>query len=368
LKIAILGSRGYPSTYGGFETFVRVLAPNLRARGHEVTVYGRMNRPRHRRFFEGDIGVIDVLGLDSKQLSTLSSGLTASVDAALRGFDAAIVVNVANAFFLPFLRARGIGTVLNVDGLEWERGKWGRAAQAAFRSGAKLAAKWSDRLVADSRAISATWLRDFGVEPTFIPYGADLVASNGSRRVTQLGLEHEQYVLVVARFAPENNIDLTLDAIDLLTPRPPLVVVGTGNYRSPLDSRLDRLEGRGEVLRLGHVNDPDLLNDLWSHAGVYVHGHSVGGTNPALLQALAAGAPTLAFPSPFNDEVVGTPRLLYERAPSRLAHRVRDVLASPGVREEMRTLGRARIAAAYQWSDVCDAYERELSLVAERRR
>src|SRR3954469_6002256 len=117
MEIAIIGSRGFPSSYGGFETFVRIIAPYLAQKGHGVTVYGRMRTHRHRRRHEGDVVVIDVAGLESKSLSTMSHGLAAAVDAAFRKPDVALLVNVAHGFFLPALKARGIKTALNVDGL-----------------------------------------------------------------------------------------------------------------------------------------------------------------------------------------------------------------------------------------------------------
>lgn len=360
MRIAILGCRGYPSTYGGFETFVRVLAPALTAAGHTVIVYGRDGHGVHRPADIDGISVVRTLGVDSKSLSTLSYGLSGSVDVAIRRPDVALVVNVANGYFLPLLHAARVPTLVNVDGLEWRRDKWGKLAKCVFRTGAKLTARWATLLVADSREIAAVWRREFSVEPAFIPYGAPVLTTRSLDRITALGLEPESYVLVVARFAPENHIELTLDALELLSPRPKAVVVGSGNYVSPLDSRLRELVAKTDTLWLGHVSDQELLSDLWFHAGVYVHGHSVGGTNPALLQALGAGAPTLAYPSPFNREVVVDTALICPDTAPRLAESLTLVLQSPGLRAEMRRLGQARVASAYQWETVCDAYLQEL--------
>jgi glycosyltransferase involved in cell wall biosynthesis len=364
MRVAVVGSRGYPSTYGGFETFVRVVAPFLANRGHDVVVYGRQGGRSHRSMDAEGVTVIKTIGVDSKTLSTLSFGLSSSLDAAARRADVALMMNVANGYYAPVLRAAQIPTLLNVDGIEWMRAKWGRAARAVFRGGAYLSAHFATRLVADSRAIADIWREQFDVSPVFIPYGAALLERRGVDRIEALGLVPESYVLVVARLAPENNVDLTLDAIDSVDPRPAAVVVGSGNYRSALEQRLEDLARRKEVIWLGHVADQELLADLWFHAGVYVHGHSVGGTNPALLQALGAGAPTLAYPSVFNREVVEHGELVFTPQPRELGQEIAAVLSSSERRQQMRQLGRGRIASHYSWHSVCLSYAQQLEQLA----
>jgi glycosyltransferase involved in cell wall biosynthesis len=364
MRVAIMGSRGYPSTYGGFETFVRELAPYLAEAGHEVVVYGREQGRLHRREQSGAIGTIRSLGYDAKAFSTLSYGLTSAIDASFRRFDVALVVNVANGYFLPFLRLARVPVLLNVDGIEWDRGKWGSTARRIFRTGARMSARFADSLVADSQEIAEIWSQDFGVTPSFIPYGAHVVEARGAHRVEQLGLSPRSYALVVARLAPENNVDLFLDALALMDPRPQTVVVGSANYDMPVVQRLRALSNEQHVTWLGHVADQELLLDLWAHAGVYVHGHSVGGTNPALLQALGAGAPTLAYPSAFNREVVASDSLLYPPHPQGLADAMAHILDSHARQSELRAHGMREVRARYAWPDVCQRYALELDRLA----
>ncbi len=214
MKLAIIGSRGFPSTYGGYETLVRHIAPEWVGQGHEVTVYCRQRPERSRSTSVEGVRCIWTPGFDSKSWSTLSFGASSHVDAALRGYDAALVLNVANGFYLPLLKARGIPTVVNTDGIEWERGKWSKTAQKVFYRGAAMAARHADVLVADSQAIARIWQRLFDVSARFIPYGAPVLDGVRDDRIRSLGLTPRTYALVVARLIPENNVELTLDALE----------------------------------------------------------------------------------------------------------------------------------------------------------
>lgn len=354
LRIAILGCRGYPSTYGGFETLVRHLVPFLTREGHEVTVYcrdpGLSFKWNSSRL--GQIRRVYTPGLDKKAFSTLSFGATATLDLMARDVDAALVLNVANGFFLPLLTRRIPRVVVNVDGIEWERNKWSSLGKKVFRRGAELTAKYAHEIIVDSCAIGVIWKDAFGRDGNFIPYGADLVYERPLGRIESLGLTRRSYGLVVARLAPENNIDLILDSIELL-PDLRFVVVGSANFDNPITSRLRRLsDERANFMWLGHVDDQELLTDLWFHAKVYVHGHSVGGTNPALLQALGCGTPTLALDTKFNREVLEFESMLFPHDAKRLAVLVAEQFATQFHAPDIRSIVERR----YRWSDCCESY------------
>jgi glycosyltransferase involved in cell wall biosynthesis len=357
MNFAILGSRGFPSSYGGYETLVRRLAPYLEANGHSVTVYSRSAKEGSRVWDEQGVRCIATPGYDSKSLSTLSFGLTATVDASIRKFDAVLVLNIANGLWLPLLKGRRIPTALNTDGIEWERGKWSTLGKKTFLAGARTSAKMADALICDSKEIGRIWKERFGRTSEFIPYGGDLVTSSNSDYLKELNLTPDTYLLVVARLAPENNVELTLDAIDRLgTAAPPSVIVGSANFDSPIEDRLRSMEASGQVKWLGHVADQELLSELWANCMIYVHGHSVGGTNPALLQALGAGAPTLALETPFNSEVIGSSDQLFPPSADALAEKVKVLASDSGLRGELRDRGRTTIADRYSWDDVCRSY------------
>lgn len=356
VNVAILGSRGFPSTYGGYETLVRHLARDWVQRGHTVTVYCRSRDQGRRRWMTEGVRCHWTPGRDSKSLSTLTFGATSHLHACVHTFDSALVVNVANGYFLPLLKAGGVPCVVNTDGIEWERGKWGRTARTVFRGGASLCARYANVLIADSQAIAQIWLERFGVQSQYIPYGAPVLEDLGADRVEALGLKTSGYLLVVARLIPENNVDLFLDALATMTNPPPAVVVGSASTDSPLETRLRTLQANGSVMWLGHVADQELLTQLWFNCGVYVHGHSVGGTNPGLLQALGAGAPTLTLDTIFNREVVGRAGRLFPADATALASLMEELFRDTTARRELAQYGRRLIAERYNWDAVSAAY------------
>ena len=368
MKLAIIGSRGFPSTYGGYETLVRHLAPHLVRSGHEVTVYCRTRDDGRRISITEDVRCIATPGRDTKSFSTLSFGMTATLDASFRRFDSILVLNIANGFWFPMLRLARTPFAVNKDGIEWERGKWSRLGRATFRAGAWMTARNANALICDSRAIGDVWKKIFGRDSTFIPYGASVLSDVGRDRLDAMGLGVKPYLLVVARLAPENNVDLTLDALELLGDEAPqAVIVGSANFDSPIEGRLRQLEAAGRVSWLGHVDDQRLLTQLWAHSTVYVHGHSVGGTNPALLQALGAGAPTLALDTPFNAEVLPYPEQRFPHVARALADRIQAVTGSGSLQEEMAQRGRSIIRERYSWEAVCESYTETLVGLASRR-
>lgn len=356
-KVAILGTRGYPSFYGGFETAVRKLAPHLVDQGWDVTVYSRSYRSGHE---EADRRVRSVVtrGLETKSLSTLSYGLTSAVHATREKPDVALVMNVANGFWLPMLKARGIPTLVNVDGIEWDRDKWGVLAKRVFKAGAGVTAKWADELVFDAHEIGKRWALEFKRDGVFIPYGGDVPTST---LPVVSGLKRRGYVLVVARFVPENSIPQFLDAVELLPDGTPVVIVGSSGYGGELDERARRVaQNRHGVQWLGHVSDDAKLLSLWQNAGVYFHGHSVGGTNPALVQAMAAGAPTLARDTPYNREVLGDDAHFTQPDPREIADGIIQLLQNPNELEASAMRGQQRASEIYTWEGVCASYESSL--------
>lgn len=361
--MAIIGTRGYPSFYGGFETAVRHIAPHLADNGWDVTVYGRPGTTDDDAASDGRVHTVTTRGLQSRSLSTLTFGLTSALHAMRTRPDVALVMNVANGFWLPLLRARGIATVVNVDGIEWERAKWGRLARTVFRTGARMTARWATEIVVDAKAIGTHWSEHLGRAGHFIPYGGD-----PRRADAATPFEEGRYVLVVARFVPENTIAEFFDAAPGLARTHDVVIVGSSGFGGELDQRAQALADDHERIHwLGHVNDDELLHTLWAKAGAYFHGHSVGGTNPALVQAMALGAPTVARDTVYNREVLGDSAAFTAPEPAAIAAALREVLDDDGRRQELSDLGRQRAADTYSWDRVCTAYEALLRAQLRRR-
>ena len=294
-------------------------------------------------------------GLETKSLSTLSYGMTSTLATAVHRPDAALVMNVANGYFLPLLNARRIPTLVNVDGIEWERAKWSTLAQRVFRIGAELTARCANGLVFDSRAIETYWQQTFGVGGTYIPYGSEVPPA----LPLPDGLAHRGYVLVVARFVAENSIPEFFEAVPAIAACYPVVIVGSSGYGGELDDAARTLAADiPSVSWLGHVSNDPLLLALWQHAGVYFHGHSVGGTNPALVQAMAAAAPILARDTVYNREVLGGAGKFVASDSDAIAKSILRMMASDT--EEREKAGQANLERAkqhYSWAQVCADYE-----------
>lgn len=360
--VAIIGTRGYPSYYGGFETAVRHLAPSLADQGWDVTVYGRPGQERaNDPSLDPRITRRTTRGLESRSLSTLTYGLTAVLDTIRRRPDVALVMNCANGYWLPLLRLAGIPTVVNVDGIEWERAKWGRLARAVFRTGARMTARFADRLVFDADAIGDYWRRTFGRTGVMIPYGGT-EAPDLPLHADDVHLAGRPYALVVARFVPENTVPEFLRAAERIARRHPVVIVGSTGYGGELDEQARSLSAANpDVHWLGHVADDDRLFALWQHAGAYFHGHSVGGTNPALVQAMHLGAPTIARDTVYNREVLrGTGTRFVQPDPESIAAAVTALLEDPDEQRALRDRVRGRARSAYTWAAVCADYERAI--------
>jgi glycosyltransferase involved in cell wall biosynthesis len=361
--VALIGTRGYPSYYGGFETAVRRIAPYLAEHGWDVTVYGRDGAQRDDDpTRDPRVKTRITRGVETKSLSTLSYGFTAVLDAAIRKPDVALVMNVAHGFWLPLLKLRGVPTLVNVDGIEWERAKWGTLAKAVFRAGARTTAWWGDRLVCDAKAIARYWSRVFGVDGTFIPYGGD------EPRALPVPPEstHRGYALVVARFVPENTIEPFIEAAATIAKTHDVIIVGSSGYGGELDDRVSALaKANPRVHWLGHVSDDDRLFALWQHAGAYFHGHSVGGTNPALVQAMLCGVPIVARDTVYNREVLDDTGVFVEPQASAIAAAVTAVLDDPERQDRLAAAALARAREHYTWDGVCARYEEELARLAD---
>jgi len=356
--VAIIGTRGYPSYYGGFETAVRKLSPHLVDDGWDVTVYGREGSTKpNDPTRDQRVRAVTTRGVESKSLSTLSYGLTASLNAFRTKPDVALVMNVANGFFLPLLKARGIKTLVNVDGIEWDRAKWGRLAKTIFRLGARFTARFADDLVFDSREIERRWNEEFRRDGVFIPYGGD----EPEELPLEPGLRHRGYVLVVARFVPENTIPEFLDAAEHIAQRFPVVIVGSSGYGGPLDEQARDLSRKiSNVHALGHISDDRRLLSLWQHAGVYFHGHSVGGTNPTLVQAMATATPIVARDTVYNREVLGEGAHLCAPTPEAITEAVCQLMEDESAQREASQSALDRSRSTYTWPIVNGAYAEAL--------
>ncbi len=359
MRIALVGTRGVPATYGGFETAVEEVGRRLAARGHVVTVYCRRQK-NERNAPDSYLGMklVHLPALRSKALETLSNtALAATHLAATSRQQVAVVFNAANAPFLPIFRLRGVPTATHVDGLEWQRAKWGGAGRRYYRAAEAFAVRWSDALIADAQGIADYYQREFGAGTDLIRYGAPILVDPASDRLADLDLEPGGYHLVVARFEPENHVDLAIEGYLRSAARRPLIVVGTAPYAGEYIARINALAAGDDRIRLlGGIWDQEKLDQLYAHALTYIHGHSVGGTNPSLLRAIGAATAVSAFDVTFNREVLGADGRYFADADA-LAQAIDDAEADPN-ETAARGVRLQHVASTnYRWDDVADAYE-----------
>ena len=367
LRIAILGTRGVPARYGGFETAVEEVGSRLAARGHEVTVYAR-NPGQTLTEYRG-MHVVNIPAVRTKSTETLSHTALSATHASLRVRpDVALVMNAANTPFLPLLRAAGIPAAIHLDGLESRRAKWRGVGARYYRWAETAAVRRSDAVVADSQVIADSVEVETGRAVDFIPYGARVINAP-TDRLRDIGLIRRDFHLIVARFEPENHVLEAVHGYLHSDETRPLVVVGDAPYSRWYVDRIRELASDPRIILLGGVFDQELLDQLYGNSRTYVHGHSVGGTNPSLLRAMGAGAPVLAFDVEFNREVTADRAFFWKDADDLTA--LFDQVADDDIDEplaEFSTLGRRRIAETYQWETVADKYEDLLYRLADPRR
>ncbi|WP_246258193.1 DUF1972 domain-containing protein [Amycolatopsis anabasis] len=354
----MIGTRGVPARYGGFETCLEEVGQRLVKRGHDVTVYCRAAEGDDEVALGEYLGMrlVRLPALRRKTLETLSHTALSVRHAAADRPDVAFVFNAANAPLLPVLRFRRIPVATHVDGLEWKRAKWNGFGQRYYRAAEALAVRWSDALIADARGIQDYYSERFSVATEFIPYGAPVLSGVGTDRIAELGLAPRHYHLVVSRFEPENHVDLAVDAYRRSAAAHPLVVVGSAPYADEYTAEIKRLAGAdGRVRLLGALWDQRQLDQLYGNALTYVHGHSVGGTNPSLLRAMGAGAATSAFDVNFNREVLAEFGRFFTNS-DELAALYEDAEAN---REATLRRGHAQLASLhrYEWDGVAESYE-----------
>ena len=354
MQIALIGTRGVPARYGGFETLVEEVGQRLVNRGHRVVVYCRRTDesevPSHYLGME----LVQLPIVRRRTMETLAHTALSVVHRSLAGVDVALVFNAANAPLLPVIRGRGKPVATHVDGLEWQRGKWGPTGRRYYRIGEALAVRWSDALIADAVGIQDYYRDEFGAETELIAYGAPILAATSGVRLAELNLERGGFHLVVARFEPENHVLEIVQGYVRSRSAMPLVVVGSAPYSDKYTAAV-HAAADDRVRFLGGVWDQDLLNELYASAASYVHGHSVGGTNPSLLRAAGAGAYTIGYDINFNREVVGE-HGSYFSGPDDLATEL-ELVEKDVDRARAKGLDLQVAIGRYNWDDVTDRYE-----------
>ena len=357
MNIALVGTRGVPANYGGFETCVEEIGRRLVERGHEITVYCRKNYYQERQSTYLGMKLIYLPNLRRKSLDTLSHTFLSVMHACARPYDVLMVFNAANSPTLLFPRLLGKKIAINTDGLEWRRGKWGPLARNYYKMSEWLSTKVAQRIIADSTGIQDYYRERYGVDSSHIAYGAYLSKSLRPELLEGLGLRPGEYFLQVTRFEPENNPLLTIEAYKRLHTDKKLVLVGDIPYESDYSRQIKELSAE-DILLPGAIYEKHLLREIWCNCYAYVHGNEVGGTNPALLQAMASNCFTIAIDVSFSRDTLQDGGIYYKKNDAALAKQMQWALDHSTDLDEYRQRALVRIRENYSWETVTDGYEK----------
>ena len=361
MRIALVGTRGIPADYGGFETFAEELSTRLVARGHQVTVYCRSKyaRPEYR-----GVRLQYLPTIRHKYFDTLAHAFISTFHLMAHRADAALYCNGANAIFTLLPRAVDVPVALNVDGIERKRKKWNRLAKAWYFISEWLATFCPNVVVTDALAIKRYYREQWRKDSVFIPYGAELGKVAGRATLDRLGLEPERYFLYVSRMEPENHPLEVRQAFESTKTPMKLALIGDAPYaeayiRKVRDTSDPRIVIPGAIYGEGY-------RELGSHCFAYIHATEVGGTHPALIEAMGRGALVLYRNTPENAEVAGNAGIPFE--PPELAGKIESVLAmSEEERDSYRKAAADRVRRKYSWDAVTDAYEDLLKGLADKK-
>jgi glycosyltransferase involved in cell wall biosynthesis len=354
MRIAILGTRGVPANYGGFETFAEQLGKRLVERGHQVTVYGRDSYiKRGTRSYLG-MRIVRLPAPKSKYFETVVHTLFSAFHALTQHYDVIYICNSANVPSAALLRLFGRRVVLNVDGLEWKRRKWSGIGRSYYRLCAWTAARLPVHVVTDALVIQRYYETNYGRKTSYFPYGTDVepVADDGT--LARLGLEAGRYVLYVSRLEPENNAHVVVKAYESVRTDLPLAVVGDAPYASQYIADLRNTDD-SRVRFLGAVYGNG-YRVLGSHAAAYVQATEVGGTHPALVEAMGFGNVVLANDVPEHRETLGDAGLYYSDS-GELAAQLQRVLEDKALATDLANRSHERAVAQYSWDAIADSYE-----------
>jgi glycosyltransferase involved in cell wall biosynthesis len=358
VRIALLGTRGIPANYGGFETFAEELSTRLAARGHQVTVYCRQ---RHSSESYRGVRLQYVPTIRHKYLDTLAHTLFSTWHLLFHRAQVALYCNGANSVFTVAPRLTGIPVALNVDGIERLRKKWNRLAKTWYLVSEWLATFCPTQVITDAETIQQYYLERYHKQSVFIPYGAPLGKLDSADVLEKLGLERGRYFLYVSRMEPENHPLEVREAFEQVKTSLKLALIGDAPYsdeyiRRVRDTRDSRVVAPGAVYGQGY-------HELDSHCFAYIHATEVGGTHPALIEAMGRGALVLYRNTPENAEVAGDAGIPFEFAelPEKIAGTLR---MSDAERAAFSRRAMDRVRERYSWDAVTDTYEKLLRKLA----
>lgn len=359
MRIALLGTRGVPASYSGFETCVEQLGQRLVQRGHQVTVYCRSHHITYKGTHYKGMRLVKLPTIPNKYLDTIVHTFISSLHALTQRYDVALYFIAGNSPVTWIPRLVRTKTILNVDGLDWKREKWPALAKRYIQLAEYLATRLPTVYLTDSRVVQNYYRERFGSEPLYIPYGSEVEIVHPGETLARFGLEPGKYVLFVGRLVPENCAHHLVEAFRGLDTDLKCVIVGDAPYVEDYIASLKAsAQGDPRIVFTGYVFGKGYY-ELGSNAYIFVETSGVGGTHPALLEAMAFGNCVVVHNTPENLETVGDAGWSYDGkvGATDLRWVLQQLLSNPEVVENYRYLARQRVQAYYTWEAVTDAYE-----------
>ncbi len=353
MKLAIMGTRGIPANYGGFETFAEELSWRLVERGHDVTVYGRSHHVKHPAKTYRGVRLVVLPTIQHKYFDTVVHTALSAVHSLREHYDAVLVCNGANAPFAWLPRVAGAKVTINVDGIERQRKKWNAVGRAYYRLCERLSTIVPNVMITDAGVIQEYYREEYHKDSVMIPYGTPVGRHPDPEAVRALGLEPEKYVLYVSRLEPENNAHKVVEAFEGVDTDMQLAIVGGAPYATDYINKLHSTKDP-RIKFLGFVYG-DGYRALQQSAFAYVQATEVGGTHPALIEAMGYGNCVLAYDTPENAEVLGGAGFLFGSV-EELRARLQELACNPEMRIPAQESATHR-AGRYSWDSVTDRYE-----------
>ena len=360
MKIALLGTRGIPASYSGFETCVEQLGQRLVQRGHDVTVYCRSHHITYEGSHYKGMRLVKLPTIANKYLDTMVHSFISSLHAIPQRYDIGLYFIAGNSPVTWIPRLVGTKTILNVDGLDWKREKWPPLARKYIQFAEFLATKLPNVYITDSHVVQGYYRDRYGEEPAYIPYGSDVEILPPAETLAKYGLQPGKYILFVGRLVPENCAHHLVEAFRELDTDLKCVIVGDAPYAEEYIAGLKELAADDQrIIFTGYVFGNG-YQELGSNAYVFVESSGVGGTHPALVEAMAFENCVVTHNTPENMETIGEAGFVYDgKVGAKDLRRVlEELLKDPNKVESYRHKARQRAQSVYSWETVTDAYEK----------
>ena len=363
MKIAIIGTRGIPANYSGFETCAQQLGQRLVKRGHDVTVYCRSHHIQYSGSSYEGIQLIHLPTIRNKYLDTFIHTLISSAHALKSNYDISFYFIAGNSPLTWIPKLAGQKTLIHVDGLDWKREKWPLPAKIYLKFAEMLATKLPDVFVTDSKVVQQYFMQKYSRKPIYIPYGSDVEKKSAGEFLKRFNLVPHRYILFVGRLVPENRPDHLIEAFSNLDTTMKAVIVGDAPYAQEYQDRIQASASRDpRIIFTGYLFGEG-YQELGSNAYLFVETSNVGGTHPALIEAMAFGNCVIVNNTPENMEVVGDTGFPYDGnvGADSLRRVLRELIADPEVVERAGRTAQERALNLYSWETITDAFERLFS-------